>query len=69
MDTRLRNLKQKIEGLSGRGKLTGKLIDELCIYYGLAIRRNCDSVKNMRNNIWATLDHKLSTDTKPQHIV
>lgn len=67
MGTRLRNLKKKTKGLGGRGKLTGKLIDELSIYYGLAIRRNSDSVENMRSSIWATLDHKLSTDAKPQH--
>lgn len=67
MGTRLRNLKKKTKGLGGRGKLTGKLIDELSIYYGLAIRRNSDSVENMRSSIWATLDHKLSTDDKPQH--
>lgn len=42
MGTRLRNLKKHTKGLGGRGKLTGKLIDELSIYYGLAIRRNCD---------------------------
>lgn len=47
--------------------MTGKLIDELSIYYGLAIRRNSDSVENMRSSIWATLDHKLSTDAEPQH--
>lgn len=67
MGTRLRNLKKKTKSLGGRGKLTGKLIDELTIYYGLAIRRNSDSVENMRSSIWATLDHKLSTDAKPQH--
>lgn len=55
------------KGLGGKGKLTGKLIDELTIYYGLAIRRNHDSIKKMRNEIWATLYHKISTDEKPQH--
>jgi len=55
MGTRLRNLKKQVKGLGGKGKLTGKLIDELSIYYGLAIRRNSDSVEKMRNNIWATL--------------
>lgn len=47
--------------------MTGKLIDELAIYYGLAIRRNCDSIEKMKNAIWATLDHKMSTDENPQH--
>ncbi|XP_018302353.1 uncharacterized protein, partial [Mycetomoellerius zeteki] len=55
------------KGLGGKGKLTGKVIDELSIYYGLAIRRNCDSTEEMKNAIWATLDHKMSTDENPQH--
>lgn len=67
MGTRLRNLKKGTKGLGGRGKLTAKLIDELSIYYGLAIRRNPYSIKNMKNEIWATLFHKMSTDEKPQH--
>ncbi|XP_029168072.1 uncharacterized protein LOC114938336 [Nylanderia fulva] len=67
MGTRLRNLKKNTKGLGGKGKLTGKLIDELSIYYGLAIRRNHDSVEKMRNEIYATLFHKISTDEKPQH--
>lgn len=67
MGTRLRNLKKTTKGLGGRGKLTAKLIDELSIYYGLAIRRNHDSVDKMRKEIWATLLHKISTDDKPQH--
>ena len=67
MGTRLRNLKKKTKGLGGKGKVTGKLIDELSIYYGLAIRRNHHSVEKMRNEIYATLDHKLSTDDEPKH--
>jgi len=67
LGTRLRNLKKEVKNLGGRGKLTGKLIDELSMYYGLAIRRNTDSVENMRKEIYATLYHKISTDEKPQH--
>ncbi|XP_071569569.1 uncharacterized protein [Temnothorax nylanderi] len=67
MGTRLRNLKKVKKGLGEKGKLTGKLIDELSIYYGLAIRRNHDSVEKMRNDIWATLYHKISTDEEQQH--
>ncbi len=48
------------------GKLTGKMIDKLTVYYGLAIRRNCDSIKKMYNAIWATYYHYCSTDEKPQ---
>jgi len=67
MGSRLRKLVKKHKGLSGRYKLTGKLIDELSIYYGLAIRRNSNSTKEMKEAIWATLYHKLSSNKKPQH--
>jgi len=67
LGTRLRNLKKEVKNLGDRGKLTGKLIDELSLYYGLAIRRNTDSVENMRKEIYATLYHKISTDEEPQH--
>lgn len=67
LGTRLRNIKKQTKGLGGKGKLTGKLIDELSIYYGLAIRRHHESVEKMREAIWATLHHKMSTDENPQH--
>jgi len=40
---------------------------ELSTYYELAVRRNPDSVENMRKAIWATFFNKFSTDSKPQH--
>lgn len=55
MGTRLCNLKKNTKGLGSKEKLTGKLIDELLVYYGLAIRRNKDSIEEMRKEIWATL--------------
>ncbi|KYN14574.1 hypothetical protein ALC57_13208, partial [Trachymyrmex cornetzi] len=67
MGTCLRNLKKSTKGLCGKGKLTGKLIDELTIYCGLSIRRNANSVENMKKEIWATLYHKLSTDENSLH--
>ncbi|XP_029177754.1 uncharacterized protein LOC114945652 [Nylanderia fulva] len=67
MGTRLCKLKNAMKGLGEKGKLTAKLIDELSVYFGLAIRRNHNSIENMRREIWATLYHKLSTDEKPQH--
>jgi len=81
MGTRLRNLvKNTVEetktkagktirkkSLSGKGKLTGKLIDKLTVYYGLAIRRNNDSAQKMKDAIWATYFHYNSTDENPQH--
>nr|XP_012148419.1 PREDICTED: uncharacterized protein LOC105663526 [Megachile rotundata] len=53
--------------LSGKGKLTGKLIDQLTIYYGLAIRRNCDSIQNLKSAIWTTHFHYNFTDKNLQH--
>lgn len=67
MGTRLRTIKKSTKGLGGKGKLTGKLIDELTIYYGLAIRRNHDCMEKMKEEIWATLFNKISTDDDPQH--
>lgn len=67
MGARLRKLKKDTKGLGGKGKLTAKLIDELSVYYGLAIRRNKDSMPDMKKAIWATLKHKASTNEKPQH--
>jgi len=46
---------------------TNKIMLELSTYYELAIRRNPNSIKEMRNDIWATFYHKISTDAKPQH--
>lgn len=68
MGTQLRKVKKDNKGLGGRGKLTAKLIDELTVYYGLAIRRSIKtSIEEMKNAIWATFFHKISTDEKPQH--
>jgi len=39
-------------------KLTAKVIDELSVFYGLAIRRNKDSAENMKKAIWSTLKHR-----------
>ncbi|XP_025995087.2 uncharacterized protein LOC113004834 [Solenopsis invicta] len=43
------------------------MIDKLTVYYGLAIRRNFDSVEGMRDAVWATFYHYSSTKDKPQH--
>ena len=67
MGSRLRKLKKDTKGLGGKGKLTDKLITELSLFYGLAIRRNADSSSRMKDAIWATYFHKCSTDKNPQH--
>lgn len=75
--SRLRKLKQKCNamklklsdglGLGGRGRLTDGQIDLLQTYYGLAVRRNVGSLKDMKSAIWAIYFHKLSTDENPRH--
>ncbi|KOC63054.1 hypothetical protein WH47_04908 [Habropoda laboriosa] len=67
MGARLRKVKKETKGLGRKGKLTAKLIDELSVYYGLAIRRNKNSKEDMKKEIWATLKHKSSTNENPQH--
>ncbi|EZA50167.1 hypothetical protein X777_11230 [Ooceraea biroi] len=67
MGTRLRECKTKNKGLGGKGKLTGKMIDKLTVYYGLAIRRNYESANNMRTAIWATYNHYSSTNENLKH--
>ncbi|GFX93226.1 uncharacterized protein TNCV_4761051 [Trichonephila clavipes] len=75
MGSRLRRFKAKMRGqklsdgkaLCGKNRLTEASIDQLQKYYGLAIRRNLSSVKDMRQGIWAIFLHKISTDENPQH--
>ncbi|XP_011881176.1 PREDICTED: uncharacterized protein LOC105569367 [Vollenhovia emeryi] len=69
MGLRLRNAKKMDQNLGGRGvgKLTDRLINKLTIYYGLAIRRNPNDVDKMINDMWATFEHKISTNEKPMH--
>lgn len=52
--------------IGGTGKLKTKLIDELTVHYGLAIRRNT-SVGTTKKVIWVTSYHKIFTEEKPQH--
>ncbi|KYN12200.1 hypothetical protein ALC57_15632, partial [Trachymyrmex cornetzi] len=47
--------------------LTNKVMQDLSLYYGLAIQRHPDSVEDMQREIWANYYHKISTDEKPQH--
>lgn len=64
MGSRLRACKKKTKGLQGKGKLTGNMIDKLTVYYGLAIRRNCQSVDKRRDAIWASYYHYSYDHTK-----
>ncbi|XP_050496906.1 uncharacterized protein LOC126878302 isoform X4 [Bombus huntii] len=70
MGARLRKAKKDNKGIGGKGagKLTDEVINELSLFYGLAIRRNPDSVKDMKRDVWATYYHKISTNKNPQHM-
>lgn len=63
--SRLRNIK-KTAKLGGKGKLTDALIRKTK-YYGLAIRRQADSVDDVKNAVLATDCHLSSSDNDPQH--
>lgn len=75
LGSRLRKLKKDFRGqklgdgktISGKGRLTDKEIDNLQCYYGMAIRRNANKLEEMRQDVWATFFHKVSTDEEPQH--
>lgn len=67
MGTRLRKCRKDNKGIGGKNKLTAKMIDKLSVYYGLAIRRNYDTVDGMYQAIWATFYHYSSTTENPQH--
>ncbi|GFY23006.1 uncharacterized protein TNCV_2182671 [Trichonephila clavipes] len=75
MGGRLRALRKSMKsrklsdgkGISGRGRLTDNEISKLQQFYGLAIRRNMNSVSDMFKAVWAIYFHKLSTDFVPQH--
>ena len=75
MGSRLRRLKVDFRGkklgdkkpLSGKGRLTDVLIDQITTYYGNAIRKHSDNVKSMQRAIWAIWYHKRSSDDEPLH--
>lgn len=66
MWSRLQNVK-KTHKLGGRGKLTDVVVKKLTTYYGLAIRRNINSVEDMKKDIMATFYHIFSTAENPSH--
>lgn len=62
--SRLRKLKSKVKGLSGKGKLTDNFIDRLQNYYGIAVRSNVGDLKSMQQNVIAALFHCASNKKK-----
>lgn len=75
MYTRLKTLKDKNKKillsdgkkLGGKNRLTGSVINQLCVYYGNAIRGNSNDLVGMRKSIWAIWNHKASTNENPKH--
>ena len=75
MGKALRELKKKTgraklqdgKTIGGRGRLTDKEIDQLQIYYGLAIRRNKGNLQQMKREVTAILEHRCSMDENPNH--
>ena len=53
--------------ISGTGRRTKKVIDELKKYYGMAIRSNVGDLRGMMMAVQATLHHMTSTDDRPVH--
>lgn len=76
MGSRLRRLKKKSgktklsdgKPIGGKGRLTNAAINDIQLYYGLAIRENCSvSVKAMHSAVWAEYFHLISTNEDPAH--
>ena len=53
--------------IGGRGRLTDKVIDNLQVYYGKAIRNNTQSIEDMSNAVLEIWHHTRSTDKNPDH--
>lgn len=70
MRTRLCNVRKQCRGIGGKskGKLTDKVIRDFTVYYGLAIRRNCHSIEEMKKAVWSTFYHYASSDENPQRM-
>ena len=72
---RLHSLKRRLgktrlsdgKGIGGRGRLTDKVIDNLQVYYGQAIRNNTHIIEDMENAVLAIWHHTRSTDANPDH--
>ena len=54
-------------GVRGSGKLTQPVITKLTAYCGKAIRAHPHDLCAMTDEVFATFDHAVSTDLKPQH--
>lgn len=72
--TRLRDLKVKYKGrkladgkgLTGKGRMTDKVINTLQNYYGMAIRQNKDNLYGMKKSVAAVIHHCSSATTNEE---
>ena len=56
--------------LGGAGRLNDKIINILQNYYGIAIRRNTDSLNKMRKAVGAVLHHySEAVDSESRHVL
>ena len=66
LGTQLRNKVKEYKGtkspISGKGKLTEKIINSMQNFYGLAIRQNCESLYLMKKAVGAILWHCTKFD-------
>ncbi|XP_039301522.1 uncharacterized protein LOC120356632, partial [Nilaparvata lugens] len=53
--------------LTGKGRLTDMAMKKLQIFYGLAIRRNTNSLEAMQAAVWTVYFHIKSSNKKPTH--
>ena len=75
MGSRLHSLKKRLgktklgdgKSIGGRGRLTDKVIGNLQVYYGKAIRNNTHSIEDMEMAVMAIWHHTRSTDQKPEN--
>jgi hypothetical protein len=71
MYTGIERIKQKLKGtkdsISGKGKVTEKIQVKLSAYYASALKDNAPDVDAMRNAVYASLMHMISTNAQPHH--
>ena len=71
MWTAIDTMKKKLMGtpnsITGRGKVTKEVQDKLSGYYASQLKKNAPDVKAMRDGVYASLFHMVSTDADPHH--
>ena len=67
----IERLKKSTKGtsqhLSGKGRVTQKLQKQLSVSYGQALKDGAPDVHKMQRAVMASLFHRMSTDSNPQH--